>query len=206
MVQILSLIHNKDGKLSSMPYLTANITNLKAKYRRESKLADVEDTIAYFKEKAKEDLDFFFRIRLDDEDHVRNMYRVDGAPRGASKHYRIRDVFPTAVHKHYRWHIIKKAEETLGPFFVDHLESHKAFKLCVNHDLTMEVFERSWTDMIEKYQVQDNETLQSLWEKRMYWVPAYFMKCFYPFLQTTQRSEGFNAVLKHYVSPDNSLL
>ena len=50
--------------------------------------------------------------------------------------------------------------------------------------------------MIETYQVQDNETLASLWEKRMYWVPAYFMQCFFPFLQTTQRSEGFNAVLK----------
>ena len=40
----------------------------------------------------------------------------------------------------------------------------------------------------------------------MYWMPAYFMQCFFPFLQTTQRSEGFNAVLKRYVSPGNSLL
>ncbi|KAE8794655.1 Protein FAR1-RELATED SEQUENCE 5 [Hordeum vulgare] len=87
MVQILSLIHNKDGKLSTMPYLPAHITNLKAKYRRESKLADVEDTIAYFKEKAKEDLDFFIRIRLNDEDRVRNMYWVDGAARRAYMHY-----------------------------------------------------------------------------------------------------------------------
>ncbi|XP_044345268.1 protein FAR1-RELATED SEQUENCE 5-like [Triticum aestivum] len=60
--------------------------------------------------------------------------------------------------------------------------------------------------MTETHQVQDNETLVSLWEKRMYWVPAYFMQCFFPFLQTTQRSEGFNAVLKRYVSPGNSLL
>ncbi|XP_020183234.1 protein FAR1-RELATED SEQUENCE 5-like [Aegilops tauschii subsp. strangulata] len=60
--------------------------------------------------------------------------------------------------------------------------------------------------MIETYQVQDHETLASLWEKQMYWVPAYFMQCFFPFLQTTQRSEGFNAVLKWYVSPGNSLL
>jgi hypothetical protein len=72
MVQILSLIHSKDGKLSSLPYLPADVTNLKEKYRRESKLADIEDNIAYFKEKEKEDPDFFYRIKLDDEDRVKH--------------------------------------------------------------------------------------------------------------------------------------
>lgn len=31
------------------------------------------------------------------------------------------------------------------------------------------------------------------------------MHCFFPFLQTTARSEGFNAVLKRYVNPQNSI-
>ncbi|XP_040254034.2 protein FAR1-RELATED SEQUENCE 5-like [Aegilops tauschii subsp. strangulata] len=279
MVQILSLIHSKKGSLSSMPYLPADVTNLKAKYRRESKLADIEATIAYFDEKAKEDQDFFYRIRLDDEDRVRNMYWVDGAARRAYKHFRdcisfdatyltnmykmpcapfiginnhnqplqfgcglvrnedtdgdtwlfktflecmgglapmniitdqdfsmracIEEVFPLAVHMHCRWHIIKKAEETLGPFFADRPELHKAFELCVDHSLTVEEFERSWMAMIETYQVQDHETLASLWEKRMYWVSAYFMQCFFPFLQTTQHSEGFNAVLKRVTTGAN---
>ncbi|XP_020165332.4 protein FAR1-RELATED SEQUENCE 5 [Aegilops tauschii subsp. strangulata] len=241
MVQILSLIHSGDGSLSSMPYIPADVTNLKAKYHRESRLADIEDTIAYFEEKAKADADFFYRIRLDDEDRVRNMYWVDGAARRAYKHFRdcisfdvtylmnmykmpyapfiginnhnqslqfgcglvrnedidgytwlfktflecmgglapmniitdqdfsmragIEEVFPLAVHRHCRWHIIKKAEETLGPFFADRPELHKAFELCVDHSLTVEEFERSWTAMIETYQVQHNETLTSLWEK-----------------------------------------
>jgi len=30
-----------------------------------------------------------------------------------SMHVGIDEVFPLAVHRHYRWHIIKKAEETL---------------------------------------------------------------------------------------------
>ena len=56
----------------------------------------------------------------------------------------------------------------LGPFFIDRLELHKAFELCVDHILTVEEFERSWMAMIETHQVQDNETLANLWEKRMY--------------------------------------
>nr|XP_020148573.1 protein FAR-RED IMPAIRED RESPONSE 1-like [Aegilops tauschii subsp. strangulata] len=171
------MIYSGDGILSSMPYIPADVTNLKAKYHRESRLAYIEDTIAYFKEKAKADADFFYRIRLHDEDRVRNMYWVDGATRRAYKHLRdcisfdatyltnmykmpcIAEVFPLAVHRHCRWHIIKKAEETLGPFFADRPKLHKAFELCVDHSLT-----------------------------------------------TTQRSKGFNAVLKRYLSPGSSLL
>ena len=51
-------------------------------------MADIEATMAYFDEKAKEDPGFFYRIRLDDEDRVRNMYWVDGAARRAYKHFR----------------------------------------------------------------------------------------------------------------------
>ena len=35
---------------------------------------------------------------------------------------------------------------------------------------------------------------------------CYFKFRFFPFLQSTQRSEGFNAVLKHYVNPHKSIL
>ncbi|XP_037480462.1 protein FAR1-RELATED SEQUENCE 5-like [Triticum dicoccoides] len=228
-----------------------DVTNLKAKYHRESRLADIEDMIAYFEEKAKADADLFYRIRLDDEDRVKNMYWVDGAARRAYKHFGdcisfdatyltnmykmprapfiginnhnqslqfgcglvrnedthdytwlfktflecmgglapmniitdqdfsmcacIEEVFSLAVHRHFSWHIIKKADETLGTFFADCPELYKAFELSVDHSLTVEEFEQSWTDMIETY-------------------------------QTTQRNEGFNAVLKRYVSPGNSLL
>ncbi|XP_073363149.1 protein FAR1-RELATED SEQUENCE 5-like [Aegilops tauschii subsp. strangulata] len=64
------MIYSGDGILSSMPYIPADVTNLKAKYHRESRLAYIEDTIAYFKEKAKADADFFYRIRLHDEDRT----------------------------------------------------------------------------------------------------------------------------------------
>jgi hypothetical protein len=43
------------------------------------------------------------------------------------------------------------------------------------------------------------------WDHWKVWVPAYFMHTFYPFLHTTTRSEGFNAVLKRYVKLSNSL-
>jgi 6-pyruvoyl-tetrahydropterin synthase len=60
--------------------------------------------------------------------------------------------------------------------------------------------------MVYKHRLRDHEKITALYNKRSYWVPAYFMHNFYPFLQTTQRSEGFNVVLKKYVTPTNSVI
>jgi hypothetical protein len=57
-----------------------------------------------------------------------------------------------------------------------------------------------------KHDIVDNDNFFSIWELRECFVPAYFQDRFIPFLQTTARIEGFNAVLKRYVNPHDSLL
>jgi hypothetical protein len=60
--------------------------------------------------------------------------------------------------------------------------------------------------MVETHGVADNTHFLNLYDLREYFVPAYFRHRFFPFLQTTSRSEGFNAVLKQYVHPHDSLV
>ncbi|RLN24169.1 hypothetical protein C2845_PM07G17900 [Panicum miliaceum] len=60
--------------------------------------------------------------------------------------------------------------------------------------------------MVNKYNLQETVHFQRLYAIRSSFVPAYYMHCLYPFLQSTQRSEGFNAVLKKYVNPNMSVL
>uniref|UniRef100_K3Y2Y0 SWIM-type domain-containing protein n=1 Tax=Setaria italica TaxID=4555 RepID=K3Y2Y0_SETIT len=60
-----------------------------------------------------------------------------------------------------------------------------------------------WVD--DKHGLNDDERFKRLYDMRHRWVPAYFMQYFFPFLHTTTRSEGFNAVLKRYVNPKNSI-
>nr|XP_051221892.1 protein FAR1-RELATED SEQUENCE 11-like [Lolium perenne] len=71
--------------------------------------------------------------------------------------------------------------------------------------MTPDEFENRWAEMVLKYNVSDNKHLQDLYDIRASFVLAYFKNRFFPFLQTTARSEDFNAVLKRYVSPHNSL-
>uniref|UniRef100_M8B6R9 Uncharacterized protein n=1 Tax=Aegilops tauschii TaxID=37682 RepID=M8B6R9_AEGTA len=190
MVQILSLIHSKNGSLSSMPYLLADVTNLKAKYRRESKLADIEATIAYFDEKAKEDQDFFYRIRLDDEDHVRNMYWVDGAARRAYKHFRDCISFDTT-------YLTNMYKMPCAPFIGinNHNQSLQfGCGLIRNEDTDgyvwlFKTFLEGTGGLVPMNIITDQD---------------FSMRA--GIEETTQRSEGFNAVLKRYMSPGNSLL
>ncbi|XP_071680003.1 protein FAR1-RELATED SEQUENCE 5-like [Lolium perenne] len=107
---------------------------------------------------------------------------------------------------YYRWHIVEKATEEIGPFVAKIKGLREEMNDCINCSLRPEDFEMKCNLMVYKHRLRDHEKITALYNKRSYWVPAYFMHNFYPFLQTTQRSEGFNAVLKKYVTPTNSII
>ena len=117
----------------------------------------------------------------------------------------IDEIFKETVHRNCRWHMMQHLEKELGVFMHENPGVLALFKDCINNSLSPAEFERKWAFMIEAYGLQDNDDLKKVYENNICWVPAYFMKDFFPFLQSTQRSEGFNAVLKKYVDPYNSL-
>ncbi|XP_062191257.1 protein FAR1-RELATED SEQUENCE 5-like [Phragmites australis] len=125
----------------------------------------------------------------------------DGAMRRA-----IELVFPNTNHRNYQWHIMDKASGTIGPYISFNQELKDEFTDCINYSVTPEEFEAKWDAMINKYGLGDIQHFQHLYSIRKSFVQTYYMHCFYPFLQSTQRSEGFNAVLKRYVNPNLSIL
>jgi hypothetical protein len=72
--------------------------------------------------------------------------------------------------------------------------------------MTVEEFESKWAEMLLKHDLVDNEQFLEIYDLRECSVPFYLKDCFFPFLHTTTRSEGFNVVLKIYVHPHDSLL
>jgi hypothetical protein len=59
--------------------------------------------------------------------------------------------------------------------------------------------------MIDKYKVGHLKQFQDLWGSRTKWVPVYFKTNFFPFLQTTARSEGTNSLFKRGVGVTYSM-
>ncbi|CAM0883369.1 unnamed protein product [Alopecurus aequalis] len=115
-------------------------------------------------------------------------------------------VFTLAIHRNCRWHIMQKVQEKAGPFIAKHEQLRLDFNEVIDFGLSREEFEMNWAEMVLKHGIADNTVFQDVYDLREVFVPCYFKDRFFPFLQTTARSEGFNAVLKLYVNPLDSLL
>lgn len=62
------------GCAKDVPYTTQDITNQRAKFRMEYRHADLGSTIAYFQKMRANNPDFYWRIKLDEEDRVENLF------------------------------------------------------------------------------------------------------------------------------------
>ncbi|CAM0909987.1 unnamed protein product [Alopecurus aequalis] len=115
-------------------------------------------------------------------------------------------IFIGVCHRNCRWHIMQKFQEKVGTYVSKHEQLRRDFNEIVDYSLSKEEFEGRWAEMVHKHGIADNKHFADLYDIRELFVPAYFLHQFFPFLQTTARSEGFNAVLKKYVNPHDSLM
>jgi len=78
-----------------------------------------------------------------------------------------------------------KFSGTIGPCLAGNQELEEEFTDCINYIVTPEEFETKWYDMISKHGLHDNEHFKHLYDLSQCFVPAYYMHCFFPFLQST---------------------
>jgi len=60
--------------------------------------------------------------------------------------------------------------------------------------------------MIEERELQNNKYFTKMWETRKRFIPIYYKHDFFPFIQTTSRSEATNARFKDNVGPTYSII
>ena len=75
------------GSSHFVPYHEKHVSNLRVGISAHAARSDMSETLSYFNELKKEDNDFFFKVKLDDDDKVENIFWVDGAARAAYKTY-----------------------------------------------------------------------------------------------------------------------
>ncbi|XP_040243425.1 protein FAR1-RELATED SEQUENCE 6 isoform X4 [Aegilops tauschii subsp. strangulata] len=113
----------------------------------------------------------------------------------------IEEVFPQARHRWCTCHIMKKIPEKLNGY-----EKIKSTLSNVVYDsLTKHGFDKTWVEMINKYDLQDNEWLAELYDNKNRWVPAYVKDTFWAGMSSTKRSESVNAFFDGYVNARTTL-
>ncbi|KAH9726548.1 protein FAR1-RELATED SEQUENCE [Citrus sinensis] len=116
----------------------------------------------------------------------------------------IQIVFPDTRHRWCLWHILKKVPEKLGRYAEYH--AIRVSLLSVVYDLHTPVeFEEAWHDMLDRYDLRNNQWLNDLYVERNHWVPAFVKTTFWAGMSTTQRSESMNAFFDGYVNSKTTL-
>ncbi|KAM0844308.1 hypothetical protein ACQ4PT_057140 [Festuca glaucescens] len=119
----------------------------------------------------------------------------------------IERMFPTSVHRNCRWHIMQKAQLKCGPVLGRNPGLAEDFNECIDFSFSPEEFEAKWALFMAKWpDAAAHSHFHALYQNKATWVPCYFKHWFFPFVQSTQRSEGFNAILKRYVNPNKYVL
>ncbi|XBI26690.1 protein FAR1-RELATED SEQUENCE 5-like isoform X1 [Triticum dicoccoides] len=108
---------------------------------------------------------------------------------------------PNTVHRWCKWHILKKAKESMGVLWSKDSKFKMEFHKLLHHMITKEEFEAGWQDMLENYNLRKHPFLTQIYEVRHKWAKPYFRGVFCAKMTSTQRSESANHLLKGYVPP-----
>ncbi|XP_010263150.1 PREDICTED: protein FAR1-RELATED SEQUENCE 5-like isoform X2 [Nelumbo nucifera] len=109
-------------------------------------------------------------------------------------------VLPGSHHRLCVWHVFQNATKHLSGVFQNFKTFSEDLSKCVFDYEEVDEFENAWESMINKYNLQENDWLQKLYEKRYRWALVFGRQTFSADISTTQRSESMNSCLKKYLN------
>ncbi|KAH9746835.1 protein FAR1-RELATED SEQUENCE [Citrus sinensis] len=165
------------------------------------------ENVSFLERDARNHVDKVRRLRLREEDAV----AIQSCPplgiitdQDKAMKNAVQIVFPNTKHRWCLWHILKKVPEKLGRYAEYHVIKVSLLSVVYNSHTPVE-FEESWHDMLDKYDLRNNQWLNDLYEERNRWVPAFVKTTFWAGMSITQRSESINAFFDGYVNSKTTL-
>ena len=117
----------------------------------------------------------------------------------------VAQVFPGTRHRFCKWNVFREAQEKLFHVNQSHLTFEAEFQRCINLTETIDEFESSWESLLEKYNLLDNEWLQSMYNARQQWVPVYLRDTFFGEMSITQGTDSINSFFDGYINASTSI-
>ncbi|KAK6646246.1 hypothetical protein PHAVU_L004237 [Phaseolus vulgaris] len=115
----------------------------------------------------------------------------------------VSQVLPQARHCISKWHILREGQERLAHVCLAHPNFQAELYNCINLTETIDEFESFWNCILDKYELRRNDWLQSLYNARAQWVPAFFRDSFFAALSPNQ---GFDdSFFDGYVNQQTTL-
>ncbi|KAM7518054.1 hypothetical protein LguiB_017016 [Lonicera macranthoides] len=116
----------------------------------------------------------------------------------------VAQVFTGTRHRFCKWNIFKEAQEKLSHIYHSFPSFEAEFLNCINLTETIEEFESCWEILVEKYNLGDNEWLQSMYNVRQQWVPVYLRDTFFGEMCIMQSSDSVKSFFDGYINTSTS--
>ncbi|KAJ1396074.1 Zinc finger, SWIM-type [Sesbania bispinosa] len=106
----------------------------------------------------------------------------------------IRKVFPDAHHRLCAWHLLRNATTNVViPSFLEELEK------CMFANVEVGEFFCRWTNMVSKFQLEENNWMKELLDKKHIWATAYKIGQFFAGLRTITQCESLHGQLGKFI-------
>ncbi|URE23059.1 hypothetical protein MUK42_19223 [Musa troglodytarum] len=119
-------------------------------------------------------------------------------------HKAIEIVFPEARHRWCLWQIMKKIHGKLS-CHSNNEQVTATLMQAVYDSMSKGEFDFNWGQMIQKYSLQSNAWLSTLYDNRHRWVPVHVKDSFWAGMSTTQRSENVHEFFEGHVNSKTTL-
>ncbi|XP_020245558.1 protein FAR1-RELATED SEQUENCE 6-like isoform X2 [Asparagus officinalis] len=116
----------------------------------------------------------------------------------------VAEVFHGVRHRLCLYHIMEKMAERLREYSA-YTEIKKTLMKVVYDSLKVEEFEENWRIMIDRYNLEGCEWLNSIYKSRNSWVPVFLKDTFWAGLSTTQPKESITPFFDGFVNSKTSL-
>ncbi|KAH6790111.1 FAR1-related sequence 4 [Perilla frutescens var. frutescens] len=114
-------------------------------------------------------------------------------------------VFPETHHYFHLWHILERLPRRLDYLSIWHETFMGKLNKCIYKSWNDEKFEKKWWKLTERFNLQEDEWIQSLYEDRKLWVPAFMKDVSFAGLSAASRSESLNSFFDKYIHGETSL-
>lgn len=111
----------------------------------------------------------------------------------------IKSELPNTRHRWCKWHVLRKAKESLGPLYSKRTTFKRDLHELLDQIVCVDEFETRWASIMESHHLKDNKFLIRAYENRAMWAKPYFAETFCAGMTSTQRSESANHMLKTYI-------
>lgn len=114
-------------------------------------------------------------------------------------------VFPDTRLFFHVWHVLAKIPIQLDYLSIWHDTFLEKLNKCVYRSWSEEQFEKRWWKLLDRFNLRDDEWIQSLYADRKLWVPIFLKDASFAGLSVASRSESLNAFFDRYIDGETSL-